>query len=145
MTAKTLRDISEKMRDIDFTMLVTQTLGGKFSGRPMSNNREVDYRGDSYYFTWSHSRMVDDISRNPNVALSFQAGKHLLGKPGIDIFVQGTAEIVRDRAAFAEHWNKEMERWFEQGVDTPGLVMIKVQAQRVHYWDGKEEGEILVG
>ena len=145
MPDKTLRDISEKMRDIDFTMLVTQTLGGRFAGRPMSNNREVEYKGDSYYFTWSHSRMVDDISRNPNVALSFQTGKNLLGKPGMDIFVQGTARIVHDRAAFAEHWNKALERWFKQGVDTPMLVMIKVRAQRVHYWDGKEEGEIVVG
>jgi general stress protein 26 len=27
-------------------------------------------------------------------------------------------------------------------VDTPGLVMIKVRAERAHYWDGEDEGEI---
>ena len=145
MTRKTLADIAEKMRDIDFTMLVTQEADGRLGGRPMSNNREVEYQGDSYYFTTSHTRMVADISRNPNVGLSFQGAKHLLGKPGIDIFVQGTAQLVRDPEAFARHWNKELDRWFEQGVNTPSLVMIKVSAQRVHYWDGSEEGEIVVG
>ena len=141
---KTLTDIAEKMRDIDFTMLLTHTLGGKIAGRPMSNNREVEYQGDSYFFTWSHSRMVDDIDRNANVALAFMGAKHLLGKPGIDIHVEGIAKVVRDRAAFAEHWNKNLDRWFKQGVDTPGVVMIHVHAQRVHYWDGEEEGEITV-
>ncbi len=145
MPQKTLPEIAEKMRDIDFTMLVTRTLEGRVAGRPMSNNREVEYTGDSWFFTWTHSRMVDDITRNPNVGLSFQGSKHLLGKPGIDIFVQGVAELVHDRNAFAEHWNKELDRWFKQGVDTPALVIIRVRAQRVHYWDGNEEGEILVG
>ena len=145
MARMTLADIAEKMRDIDFTMLVTQEEDGRLAGRPMSNNREVEYQGDSYYFTTSHTRTVADISRNPHVGLSFQGAKHRLGKPGIDIFVQGTAQILRDPAAFAEHWNKDLDRWFEQGIDTPLLVMIKVRAQRVHYWDGSEEGEIVVG
>jgi len=127
---------------MDFAMLLTHTIGGKIAGRPMSNNREVDYEGDSYFFTWSHSRMVDDIDRNPNVALAFMGAKHLLGKPGMDIHVEGSGKVVRERAAFAHHWNRNLDRWFKQGVDTPGLVMIHVSAQRLHYWDGEEEGEI---
>ena len=47
----TLKDISEKMRDIDFAMLSTKTEGGAIAGRPMSNNRQVDYDGDNYFFT----------------------------------------------------------------------------------------------
>jgi len=144
MGTRSLGDIAEKMRDIDFTMLLTHTSGGTIAGRPMSTNREVEYTGDSYFFTWSHSRMVDDINRNPAVALSFQGEKHLLGKPGIHIHVEGTAEVVHDRLEFAEHWSKDLDRWFEQGVDTPDLVMIKVRAQRLHYWDGEDEGELAV-
>lgn len=44
----------------------------------------------------------------------------------------------------AQHWVKDLERWFEQGVDTPGLVLIHVRAIRVHYWDGEDQGEIAV-
>jgi general stress protein 26 len=142
MSELSLSELSEKMRDIDFAMLMTRSEGGAIAGRPMSNNGEVQYRGDSYYFTWERSRMVNDIKREPKVALSFQGGKGLLGKPPIMINVEGDAELVHDKAAFAEHWNKGLDRWFEQGVDTPGVVMIRVHATRIHYWHGEEDAEI---
>jgi general stress protein 26 len=139
-----LTQLSEKMKDIDFTILSTHTDGGEIAGRPMSNNREVEYDGSSYFFTWEKSRMVQDIKGTPKVALSFQGNKGLLGKPPIMINVEGNAEIIRDKASFAEHWSPDLDRWFEQGIDTAGLVMLKVNASRIHYWDGEDEGEIQV-
>ena len=60
---------------------------------------------------------------------------------------------IKDRVAivgagcikFAEHWDKSLDRWFEQGIDTPGLVLIEVDAKRIHYWDGEDEGEVRLG
>ncbi len=144
MSTMTLADIAERMRDIDIAMLMTHTDDGNIAGRPMSNNKDVEYDGDSYYFTWSHTRMAREIELHPRVAICFQAGKSLLGKPGIHINVEGKAEILRDKGSFRAHWSKELDRWFDQGVDTPGVVMIKVHARRVHYWDGMDEGEIPV-
>ena len=51
MAGLSLKDVSEKMRDIDFAVLSTRTDGGAISARPMSNNRQVDYDGDNYFFT----------------------------------------------------------------------------------------------
>ncbi len=136
MPAKSLSDLSDKMREIDIAMLMTRTDGGAIAGRPMSNNGDVEYDGDSYYFTMSDARMVADIEADPTVSLAFQ---------GDDMFmvaVQGKGEIVRDKAAFEDHWNPDLDDWFEDGVDTEGLVMIKVSAERVHYWDGEENGEV---
>jgi general stress protein 26 len=140
----TLEDLSEKMKSIDFTMLLTHTEDGQIAGRPMSNNGDVKYQGDSYYFTWEQSRTVSDIERDAKVTLSFQGSKGLLGKPPLMIAVEGNAELVRDKGSFEEHWTKDLERWFPQGVDTDGLVMIKVRARRIHYWDGEDEGELRV-
>lgn len=144
MADKTLKDISEEMRDIDFCLLSTRTDGGAIAARPMSNNREVDYDGDSYFFTWADSRSVEDIGRDPHVGLGFQGKGGLLGRPGIFIAVEARAEVIREKAEFAEHWTKDLDRWFEQGVDTPNLAMIRCSAQRIHYWDGMEEGEIAL-
>jgi general stress protein 26 len=58
--------------------------------------------------------------------------------------VEGRASLIRDKAQFAAHWTKDLDLWFEQGTDTPGLVMIKVSAERLHYWDGYEEGELFL-
>ncbi|UVO51337.1 pyridoxamine 5'-phosphate oxidase family protein [Sphingomonas sp. SUN019] len=141
---RTLSDIAEKMKDIDFTMLSTHAEGGAIGARPMSNNREVDYDGDSWYFTWEDALMVADIARDPHVGLSLQGSSGLLGMRPFFVAVEGVADVVRDKAQFAEHWTKDLDRWFKQGVDTPGVVMIHVKAKRVHYWDGEDEGEIVV-
>jgi general stress protein 26 len=142
MADLSLSDISEKMRDIDFTMLSTRTEGAALSGRPMSNNREVDYDGDSYFFTCDETRMVADIMRDPNVGLAYQAKSGMLGMKPFFLAVEGRAEAIKDKARFEEHWHKELDAWFKEGVDTPGLTLIKVHAERLHYWDGFDEGEL---
>ena len=144
MAKMTLDQLSEKMRDIDFAILSTRTEGGAIAGRPMSNNREVDYDGDSYFFTCDDSRTVSDIARDPHVGLGYQAKSGLLGMRPFFLTAEGRAELIRDKAAFEAHWTKDLDRWFEQGVDTPGLVMIKVSAERLHYWDGYDEGELAL-
>jgi general stress protein 26 len=138
----TLKDLAKTMREIDFVMLTTRTADGNFAARPMSNNGEVDYDGVSYYFTWATSRMVNDIAVEPKVGLSLQSSKGLFGKPPLFVSVEGHAELVRDKAEFAEHWSSGLDRWFKQGVETPGVVMLKVRAVRIHYWDGEEQGEV---
>ena len=144
MPTKTLPDLAEKMRDIDFTMLSTRAPGGAIGSRPMSNNREVDYDGDSYYFTYSNTQMVTDIGADPQVGLSFQGKSGLLGMRPFFVAVEGQAELIREKGHFAEHWTAGLDRWFPEGANTPGLVMIKVHAGRIHYWDGEDEGELKV-
>jgi len=144
---KTLGDISAAMKDIDFCMLVSRAQDGSIAGRPMSNNREVEYDGTSRFFTNDDTRMTEDIARDPSVGLTYQgkAGlKGLVGAPGLFVHVEGEAALVRDKARFAQHWDKNLDRWFAQGIDTPGLVMIEVAAKRIHYWDGEDEGEVRV-
>lgn len=140
--AKTLKDVATAMRDIDFAMLSTHAGRGAIGARPMSNNKDVDYDGDSYYFAHDTARTIRDIERDRHVGLSFQSKSGLLGMKPFFIAIEGKAELIRDKEAFAEHWNKDLELWFADGIDTPDMVMIKVSADRIHYWDGGEEGEI---
>ncbi|WP_299308689.1 pyridoxamine 5'-phosphate oxidase family protein [uncultured Croceicoccus sp.] len=143
-TAKHLDHIAKAMKDIDFVMLNTHTEGGRIGARPMSNNRQVDYDGDSYYFTWEKSRMVEDIKADPKVGLSLQGKGSPDGAPGIFIAIEGDAKIVRDKAAFEEHWVEELDRWFEDGIDTDGMIMLHVAATRAAYWDGEDEGDFEI-
>ncbi|QBM77904.1 pyridoxamine 5'-phosphate oxidase [Sphingomonas sp. AAP5] len=138
----TLKDLAAAMRKIDFTMLTTVAPDGGLAARPMSNNADVDYDGDSYFFALDDTHSVHEIAANPKVGLTLHGNSGLLGKPPLFIAVAGQAELIRDKAVFAKHWNPDLERWFAQGVDTPGLVLIKVHAQRVHYWNGEDQGEV---
>jgi general stress protein 26 len=58
--------------------------------------------------------------------------------------VEGRAELIRDKAAFQHHWTSDLDEWFDNGVDTPNLVLIKLRAKRIKFWDGREEGEIVL-
>jgi general stress protein 26 len=139
-----LSDLAAKMRKIDFTMLFTRTEGGSLAGRPMSNNGEVDYEGDSWFFAFQDTRAVADIERDPEVGLSLQGAAGLLGKPPLFVAVEGRATILRDKAEFARRWHAGLERWFPKGIDTPDLVLIRVHARRIHYWSGEDEGELTL-
>lgn len=87
---------------------------------------------------------IQDVQANDQVGLTFAGDKSLLGKPGIFIGIEGKASLTCDRASFEKHWVDDMERWFPKGIETPGIVLLRVHASRVHYWDGEEEGEIKV-
>lgn len=139
-----LKFLSDNMRRIDFGMLSTRTEEGAFASRPMSNNGEVDYEGDSHFFTYAQARTVADIERDSQVGLTFTGAAGSEGQPPLFIGVEGIAELIRDKVRFAAHWTPGLDRWFEQGVETPGIVMIRVHAKRIHYWNGAEQGEITL-
>ena len=113
----------------------------------MSNNRNVEYSGTSWFFTYEDRQMVSDIAADRSVGLSYVGNpglKGLVGAPGIFIHVEGEAELIRERQRFAEHWDAGLDRWFPQGIETPGVVMLEVRAKRIQYWSRDDEGEVTV-
>lgn len=144
MSELTLPDLSKKMAKLDFAMLTTLSLDGGVSARPMSNNGDVDYDGDSYFFAYAQSRKVVEIRADNAVGLSYTGAVGMLGGPPLFVDVQGIASLIEDKAAFADHWTKDLDRYFPEGIDTPGVVMIKVEADTIRYWDGGDEGVIKV-
>ena len=65
MAGMDIKDVAKTLKDIDFVMLNTHTSGGEIAGRPMSNNRDVEYDGDSCFFVDQSSRVFQHISRDP--------------------------------------------------------------------------------
>lgn len=140
MSKRPLAEIAKDMAGIDIAILSTHTENGEIANRPMSNNGDVAYDGTSYYFTYEQARAVSDIERDPKVGLGFSSEAGLFSQ-GIYVAVEGDAELIRDKAAFKAHWTSDLDKWFDNGIDTPGIVLIKIKAKRVTYWKGREEGE----
>lgn len=145
MAALNLHDIAAHMKKIDFGMLATRGAGGGISTRPMSNNGDVEYDGDSWFFSFDDTRKVADIKNAPKVAVTFSGKPGLFGKPGIFIAIEGEAFIETDKNLFRKHWVDGLERWFAEGIETPGLVLIGVHATRIEYWDGEESDTVALG
>jgi len=97
MSEMTLSDIASKLKKIDFCMMSTKGSQAEIANRPMSHNGDVEYDGDSWFFSYAHTRKIIDIGRDSGVTLSFTEPPSLLGKPGIFISIEGKAELIRDK------------------------------------------------
>lgn len=144
MSDLSLHDLSKKMAKLDFTMMATRSSDGALTARPMSNNGDVEYRGDSYFFAYQNSRKIVDLRADPHVILSYTGAVGMLGGPPLFVTVEGTAALIEDRVVFADHWTKDLDRYFSEGIDTPGVVMIRVDASLIRYWNGNDEGQIAI-
>jgi general stress protein 26 len=144
MSDLSLHDLSKKMAKLDFTMMATRSPDGTMTARPMSNNGDVEHHGDSYFFAYQTSRKVADLRADPQVTLSYTGAAGMLGGPPLFVTVSGVAALIEDKAAFADHWTKDLDRYFPDGIDTPGVVMIRVDAKAIRYWEGEDEGEITI-
>lgn len=130
-----LDKLREIIKKVDICMLATSHGDGSLHSRPMSNNKDVEFDGDLWFFAHASSHVVDDIERQPQVSAGFaDVGAQRYAS------LSGKAEIVRDRARTEELWQPVMKAWFPDGPQSPDLALIKVHAERAEYWDASKGG-----
>jgi general stress protein 26 len=137
--SKSISQVAKMMRDLDFCMFTTRTEDGQLRSRPMSNNGEVEFDGDVWFFSGADSRKVAEIEADPIVELTFSDTKEFRF-----VAMSGEASIVRDPDKKQELWIEDLERWFDHGPDSDEIVLIKVTPSVVAYWNGEENGEIAL-
>lgn len=138
MAELTLSDISKKMRKLDICMMTAVGPHGHLTSRPMSNNGDVEYDGNSYFFSSEDKDVIKEIEKNSNINLSFQ------GEDLFYISVSGKAQLITDKELLKKHWVNSLDAWFEDGIDTPGIIMIHVKATHIKYWHKEKEGEVKI-
>ncbi len=136
MPKYTKKDIQKLMRKLDFCLMTTVDARGRLQSRPMSNNKNVDYDGTSYFFTLSNTDTIKHLKKNNQVTLTFQGAKMLF------IEASGKAKLINSRPFMEKFWQPELEMWFKKGLDTKGIVMIKVDAKTIRYWHQQYEGKM---
>lgn len=129
-TDQSLIAIARLLAELDICMLTSRAADGALHGRPMSNNGDVEYDGDSWFFAPADGRMVMEIEADPRVELAF------IDSPNATwINLEGEATIVRDDDERKRTlWQEDLERWFPNGPDDPGVVLIKVHARHIDAW-----------
>lgn len=124
------RHITELVSNAKVAMLTTTTAEGKQVSRPMGL-QEVEFDGDLWFFAYDDSAKVTQIRSTPEVNVSFSDTKN-----GSWTSISGRAEIVHDRAKAEELYTATLKAWFPDGLETPGLTLIKVHADTAEYWEG---------
>jgi|tagenome__1003787_1003787.scaffolds.fasta_scaffold19723298_2 general stress protein 26 len=123
-----LRAVAQRMRDLDICVLSTSGDRG-IETRPMSNNGQVEYDGDTWFFARRDSAKVRQIEAHAQVGMGYIATER-----GTWLAIEADAEIVDDAEAKRERWFEELRRWFPDGADDPEVVLIRATATRIRAW-----------
>lgn len=110
-------------------MFTTMTEDGRHVSRPMAL-QDVEFDGDLWFFTYDDSPKVRQIQANPQVNVAFSDQKSSEWTS-----VSGTATLVHDRDRAEELWGAPLKVWFPDGLDTPGIALIKVHAESAEWWE----------
>lgn len=129
--------LKELVEDIDFAMMTTQDAAGTFASRPMSTSQMDDNR-DLWFFTAEDTKKVDDIEQDHDLALSYADTKGMRY-----VAIAGRASVVHDRAKMEELYTPALDIWFEDGLDTPGIALLKVSPTSAEFWEPKH-GKIVM-
>ena len=130
--------IAAIISEIDTCLFATRGEGGQLHARPMSNNGEVEWDGDSWFFAASDSRKVTEIEADPRVQLGFIDTQNATW-----VNVEGDAIVVRDDVEQKRRlWQDDLARWFQDGPEDPSVVLIKVQARHIDAWS--KDGDVVI-
>lgn len=127
MSDNAYQTVTDIARKVGICMLTSTAEDGTLQSRPMAT-QEVEFDGDAWFFAPLDSSLTSDISRRPEVNVSY-AGS------GSWLSLAGQAEVVRDEARKAALWNNNVEAWFPGGASDPNVVLIRVSATSAQYWD----------
>ena len=129
--------LKELVEDIDFTMLTTQDAGGSLVSRPMST-RQMDENGDIWFFLADDSEKAHEAESGGDVGLSYADAKGMRF-----VSVAGTASVVHDRAKMEELYTASLDIWFENGLETPDIALLRVTPVTAEFWEPKH-GKIVM-
>jgi len=124
-----LEKINKMMRAAHICMLTTMSPDGHHVSRPMGL-QEAEFDGDLWFFTYDDDDKVADIRHNRQVNVSFSDSKRQSW-----VSLSGPADLVHDRAKAEELWSALLKAYFPDGLETPGLALLRVHGETVRYWD----------
>ncbi|SCL69054.1 General stress protein 26 [Micromonospora citrea] len=127
--AEARRRVTELAREARICMLTTIGVDGRLVSRPMGL-QEAEFDGDLWFFAYADSAKVRQIRVNPEVNVAFSDSKR-----NSWVSIAGTAQEGYDRARAEQLWNPLLKAWFPDGLETPGITLVKVHASSAEYWD----------
>ena len=128
-------DIIEKVR---VGMISTLGADSVPSSRPMYV-QEVDELGQIWFFTSTSTHLIERIRSNPTVHVTFaDTDKNKF------LTTIAHATEVHDKDKMKELWNPSLKAWFKDELETPGIVLLKLQPEQAEYWDSPDSAVVRI-
>ena len=130
-----IREIAALINRIDICILATRAEDGELHARPMSNNGEADWNGQSWFFAPSDGRLVAELRANPEVVTTYRAEQGFTF-----VTISGRATLESDPSLKRRLWLDELERWFPNGPEDPNVTLIRLDAGAAQWWTEHGDG-----
>ena len=109
-------------------MLITIDEQGTQVGRPMLPLLLGNDDPHIYFLTHQSSRKIAQLAARPQVALTFMCADCY-------VVVAGSAYASRDAALIRRLWSPTYRAWFPGGADDREATALRVDVERVDYWE----------
>jgi general stress protein 26 len=130
--------LAELLDGIPVAMLSTVCPDGTLRSRPMAAQR-TPFDGALWFFTQANAPKVGKVEWREQVNLSYVAPDRQRS-----VCVSGTAHLVRDRGKVEELWQPSLKAWFPEGLDDPGLALLRVDVETAEYWDSPSATSVVL-
>jgi general stress protein 26 len=136
VTQADVEKMKSMIKDMQYCMLTTQDANGDLRSRPMGANADLEVGADPSecyitFFTYKDSLKCHEMhAHKDKVNLSFSDPK----KQNF-VSISGTGSCSTDRAEMERRWSPSLNAWFPNGLDTPGISLLRVKVDKAEYWD----------
>ena len=127
--------IASLINQIDICLFATRGDDGQLHARPMSNNGQVEWDGQSWFFAPTDGRLVTELRADPAAVAAYRAEEGFAF-----VSVSGRATIETDPELKHRYWLDDLERWFPNGPADPNVALIRLDAEEAQWWTEDGDG-----
>ena len=133
---KAIPQIATLINQIDICLFATRGDDGQLHARPMSNNGQVEWDGQSWFFDPTDGRLVTELRADPAAVAAYRAEGGFAF-----VSVSGRATIETDPELKERYWLDDLERWFPNGPADPNVALIRLDAEEAQWWTEDGDGK----
>jgi general stress protein 26 len=133
---KAIPQIATLINQIDICLFATRGDDGQLHARPMSNNGQVEWDGQSWFFAPTDGRLVTELRADPAAVAAYRAEGGFAF-----VSVSGRATIETDPELKERYWLDDLERWFPNGPADPNVALIRLDAEEAQWWTEDGDGK----
>lgn len=128
-SAAALKKLKEITDSINICMFCTMEKGSDMASRPMGTAK-TEEDGTIWFFSAEEHAVVQQSKGGTEVCLNYASTAK-----NTYMCVMGESEVVHDKTKMKELWSDILKTWFPDGLETPGIALIKVTPTAAHYWE----------